>query len=119
VTLPHLPFAVTVEAGPRAAHLRICGDLDDDSAEVLVDRAARCVSTRPDLRDLHLDCAQLRFCDSSGLSALLMVHRTADAAGVDLHLDHVPPLLERLLTLTGVRGLFGTGGKDAAQQPDR
>ncbi|BBB00157.1 putative anti-sigma factor antagonist [Actinacidiphila reveromycinica] len=106
MTLPHVSFSVTVETGTGTAHLHIAGDLDYDTCDALVQHAVRCVSSHPDLRDLHLDFAHLRFCDSSGLSALLMVHRTTAAGNIELHLDNAPASLERVLATTGVRGLF-------------
>lgn len=104
--LPHSPLSVTVEAGAGTARLRVVGDLDYDTGDELVRRAGECLATHPDLRELHVDCAHLRFCDSTGLSALLMVHRTAAAGNVRLHLDSPPAFLERILTTTGIRALF-------------
>ena len=117
-SLPHSSFTVTVEAGAGTAHVRVAGDLDYETGDELVDHAARCIDAHPGLRDLHLDCARLRFCDSTGLSALLMVHRRATAAHVTLHLDAPPPFLDRMLTTTGVRGLFLPGSPpQRAEQP--
>ncbi|MEU5208999.1 STAS domain-containing protein [Streptomyces sp. NPDC020742] len=86
---------------PGTAHLHVVGDLDYDTADDLLDLAVRQLSVQPALRDLHLDCARLTVCDSSGLSALLAIRRRTGAAGIRLHLDHRPRILERLLTVTG------------------
>ncbi|WP_372665419.1 STAS domain-containing protein [Amycolatopsis kentuckyensis] len=53
------------------------------------------------IRDVRLDCAGLAFCDSSGLSTLLLVHRAVTGAGARLHLDNRPRSLDRLLAVTG------------------
>jgi anti-anti-sigma regulatory factor len=50
---------------------------------------------------VHLDCAEIDFCDSSGLSALILVHRRVTAAGARPHLDNRRAPLNRLLELTG------------------
>jgi anti-anti-sigma factor len=55
----------------------------------------------PAVRDVHLDCAEIDFCDSSGLSALILVHHRVTAAGARPHLDNRRPPLNRLLELTG------------------
>ncbi|WP_328535258.1 STAS domain-containing protein [Streptomyces sp. NBC_00344] len=107
-SLPRPPFTVTVEAGPGTAHLRLEGDLDYDTSGELVQRTDRCLAEHPDLRQLHLDCAELRLCDSMGVSTFLMIHRLATAREVRLHLDNPPPFLERILGITGIRTLFTT-----------
>ncbi|SEO71915.1 STAS domain-containing protein [Actinacidiphila rubida] len=105
-SLPHSSFSVTVEAGADTASLRLAGDLDYDTGDELVAHVSRCLAAHPDLRELRVDCAELRFCDSTGLSALLMIHRLTSAGNVRLRVDGPPPFLERMLTTTGVRGLF-------------
>ena len=118
---PHPSFSLTatVDAGTGTAHLRITGDLDYETGDELVHRATQFLDAHPDLHALRLDCAHLRFCDSSGLSALLMIHRTTAAGNVVLHLDDPPPFLERILTTTGVRGLFppAPASRRAGQSP--
>ncbi|MCX4661575.1 STAS domain-containing protein [Streptomyces uncialis] len=104
--MPHSPFILTVEAGPGTASLHLAGDLDYATSDELVQHADHCLTTRPDLHDLRLDCTALRFCDTMGISALLMIHRKTTARDVRLHLDGPPPFLERILNTTGVRQLF-------------
>ncbi|MFF3176933.1 STAS domain-containing protein [Streptomyces sp. NPDC057900] len=77
------------------------GDLDYDSAGLLLDEVTAQLAARPALTDLHLHCADLGTVDSMGLSALLMIARRTAQAGVRLHLDDRPPRLDRLLRLTG------------------
>ncbi|MTE17891.1 STAS domain-containing protein [Streptomyces sp. TRM43335] len=97
-------FSLTVETAPRAVRLLVAGDLDYDTSEALVEAARRYLAPgagaeAPD--DLHLDLAGARSCDSTGLSALLRVHRLAGDHGARFHLDRRPPFLERLLDITG------------------
>jgi hypothetical protein len=47
-----------------------------------------------------------------------MVHRRATVANLTPHLDAPPPFLDRMLTTTGVRGLFLPGSPpQRAEQP--
>ncbi|MGW0800134.1 STAS domain-containing protein [Streptomyces sp. NPDC002692] len=104
--LPHPSFTLTVEAGPGTAHLHLVGELDYETSDELLQHTDRCLAGQPDLTDLHLDCTQLRFCDSMGLSTLLTIHRKTTARHIRLHLDNPPQFLERILNTTGVRQLF-------------
>ncbi|MFJ4925501.1 STAS domain-containing protein [Streptomyces sp. NPDC088736] len=104
--LPHPSFTLTAEAGPGTAHLHLVGELDYETSDELLQHTDRCLAGQPDLTDLHLDCTELRFCDSMGLSTLLTIHRKTTARHIRLHLDNPPPFLERVLNTTGVRQLF-------------
>ncbi|TXS52403.1 STAS domain-containing protein [Streptomyces sp. t39] len=81
--------------------LRLAGELDWESAGDLVEAARAQLTRPPGPRTVHLDCAHLALCDSTGLSALLMVHRDVTAAGGLLRLDNRPAFLDRMLALTG------------------
>jgi anti-anti-sigma factor len=99
-------LTVTLEAGRGTASLHLAGGLDYDTGDGLVQHADQCLADHPDLHDLRLDCAELGFCDSIGLSSLLMIRRRTDARAVRLHLDNTPPFLQRLLHVTGIQQLF-------------
>lgn len=84
---------------PDVLCVAVTGVLDYDTADMLTAAAdGRLRDTAP--REFRLDCAGLRFCDSYGLSSLLMLRRRTDAAGVVLRLDGRGPALERLLRTT-------------------
>ncbi|WP_393063757.1 STAS domain-containing protein [Streptomyces sp. LN549] len=97
---------MTVEAGPGTAHLHLAGDLDYDTSDELTQQADRCLNNHPDLEEMRLICTALRFCDSMGISALLMIHRKTTERGVRLYLDNPPPFLGRILNTTGIQRLF-------------
>ena len=92
----------TVETTTHSATVYIAGDLDFTSAGEFVGHVTQLLDDHPGLRRLHLDCAHLAFCDSAGLSGLLLVHRRTTAGGIELRLDHRPAQLERVLDVTGV-----------------
>ncbi|MFF5505037.1 STAS domain-containing protein [Streptomyces roseolus] len=99
---PGHPFAAEAVAAPDGVlHMTLAGDLTWDSADELLDTARAHVGPATAPAGLRVDCAALTLCDSTGLSALLALHRLAGAAGVPLHLDRRPPFLDRLLVLTG------------------
>ncbi|MFJ7057600.1 STAS domain-containing protein [Streptomyces griseobrunneus] len=104
--LPSPFFTVTAEGGRGWVRLRLTGDLDYDTSHELVARAAERLADRPDLRDLYLDCAKLRLCDSMGVSALLQVHRDTAARSMYLHVEDAPPFLDRIMRITGIQHLF-------------
>ncbi|MFD3877029.1 STAS domain-containing protein [Streptomyces microflavus] len=110
--LPSPFFTVTAEEGRGWVRLRLTGDLDYDTSHELVARAVERLADRADVRDLYLDCAQLRLCDSMGVSALLQVHRDTTARSVCLHVEDAPPFLDRIMRITGIQHLF-------AQQEDQ
>lgn len=91
---------------PAIQTVALRGDLDHDTADLLTDTVRHVLdSRRPD--EIRLDCAGLDLCDSSGLSALLMVLRHCDAAGTRLRLTNPSEGLERVLAVTGTASLFG------------
>ncbi|MFJ4685335.1 STAS domain-containing protein [Streptomyces sp. NPDC088789] len=95
-----------MEAGSGTACIRLTGPLDYATSDELVQHADQCLTSHPHLQNLRLDCTGLEFCDSMGISALLMIHRKTTTRLVQLHLDHPPPSLERILRITGVAALF-------------
>ncbi|WIV54633.1 STAS domain-containing protein [Amycolatopsis nalaikhensis] len=83
------------------ARVTLDGELEFATAARLPRLVTDRLADHPGVREVRLDCAGIVFCDSSGLSALLRVHRVVTAAGARLHLDNRPPALDRLLALTG------------------
>ncbi|WBB76845.1 STAS domain-containing protein [Micromonospora sp. WMMD1128] len=84
-----------IDAG--SARLRLAGELDFDTAPDLVEAAAGL--RRDGHQELWLDFAGVTLCDSSGLSALLVVHRAGAGA---VHLLGLNPRIQRLLDRTGL-----------------
>lgn len=91
--------------------LAVAGVIDFSTKAVFVDVVAMHLEEARDrstdlTTDLRLDLDGVVLCDSSALSALIAIHRRVTAAGMRLHLDHQPPFLERMLTLTGLTDYF-------------
>ncbi|PWI12941.1 anti-sigma factor antagonist [Streptomyces sp. Act143] len=122
--LPPALHLTTVDT-KHTVRIEITGDIDYDTADLLLEKATAQLSGRPGLKDLHLHCAGIGIVDSMGLSILLMIGRRATAAQVRLHLDDRPAQLDRLLNITGTLDYFTatppTGAavthRDAAEPP--
>ncbi|MFE1249413.1 STAS domain-containing protein [Streptomyces sp. NPDC058735] len=99
---PSPQFTVAVDLAPPALTVRVVGELDYDTSGELLDIVLPHLSQGAVLREVRLDFGELAWIDSSGLSALLMIHRHTSAAGMALHLDNRPEFLERTLHLTNV-----------------
>jgi anti-anti-sigma factor len=83
------------------ARLRLTGELDFDSAPELVVAAAEL--RRDGCGELLLDFSRVVLCDSSGLSALVVIHR---AGAGPVRVDAVSPQVRQLLDRTGLSELL-------------
>jgi anti-anti-sigma factor len=81
--------------GRPAGWFRLVGDLDAATADDLL--AAGRAAVADGAEELVLGCAELRFSDSAGLRALLLLQREAQVV-----LDQPQEQLTRLLRLVGV-----------------
>jgi len=89
---------------PQRACLTPDGDLDFDASDQVLDEVVRFLAENPRTRELTVDCRRIGFCDSYGLSVLLMIRRRTQAAGVALQLENRGPALDRLLRVTNTLG---------------
>ena len=87
---------------PHSARLRISGNLDFVTAPELLGNASDVIAQHDQLRHLHLDLGDLDFCDSAGLSVLILIGRQTAERRVRLHLDNRPEQLDRILQVTGL-----------------
>ncbi|WP_333778299.1 STAS domain-containing protein [Streptomyces sp. IBSBF 3136] len=102
-TLPPSEFTLGFDHAPATLTVRVAGELDYDTSDDLLEAViGRLTAEQAPLRDVRLDFSELTWIDSSGLSALLMIHRRASALGATLHLDNRPNVLERMLHITNV-----------------
>jgi anti-anti-sigma factor len=112
-----MTYALTITTAERSVNLRIAGDLDYETADNLVEVASKLLE-RNDLADLHLDFSETTFLDSAALSGLLLLHRRTSQSGVELHLDHRPPFLDRVLQVTGLFSHFVPEDEVGAEDPN-
>ena len=95
--------AVTVTTVDEVRIVQAVGEFDPDSDEglalALVPSADRATGT-------VLDLAKVTFADSAFLHTLLAARTAHDRVGVPFVLTQLPPVVERLLTLTDVARAF-------------
>lgn len=99
-------FSVTTRTVETAVVLTIRGDLDAATAPEVHAHIAGLTLT-PDTV-LVVDLAELRFCDSSGIAALIAAHNVTQAANAHITLAAVPPQLSRTLGMIGLTAFFTT-----------
>ncbi|MER5731042.1 STAS domain-containing protein [Streptomyces sp. NPDC002138] len=98
-------FSVEATHVEGATVLALAGELDHDTADPL--RAAlEAALSRDDGGRLLVDCAQLLFCDSTGLNALLRARLTAGETGRRLELAGLRQPVARMFRTTGADGVF-------------
>ncbi|WEH38458.1 STAS domain-containing protein [Streptomyces sp. AM 2-1-1] len=102
-----------------AVRVEMCGDLDHRCADAFLDTVVEQLAAAPGTREVRLDCTSLGTVDSSGLAALIMIRRHAEAAGVRLGLDGRRAALDRLLSVTGTLEYLTTTPMDAERAPGR
>ncbi|MFE9187374.1 STAS domain-containing protein [Micromonospora haikouensis] len=95
---------------PGRARLRLAGELDYDTAPELVEAADRL--RRDGCTELEIDLGAITLCDSSGLSALVVIHRNGTGP---IRLTGTSDQLQQLLDRTGLAEVLATGhGSSAA-----
>ncbi|MFC1401559.1 MULTISPECIES: STAS domain-containing protein [Streptacidiphilus] len=99
-------FTVSVDPAPDATVLRLAGELDHDTADVL-SGALETVLDGGTPRVL-VDCEGLEFCDSTGLNVLLRARLSAADAGTAVELSGLRAAVARLFEITGADGVFRT-----------
>ena len=105
-----MSFGISMHRDGWVTVLRLSGELDLQPAaglRQLFDELAE-----RGRRDLLVDVAQVTFCDSTGLSALIHGYRRCRAAGGSLRVVGDTGMVDRVLRLTGVHDLL-------VAQPDR
>jgi anti-anti-sigma factor len=93
---------VRIERSAQGTVVRLAGDLDLGSCEQMREAVADHLLDGP----VILDMAGLGFCDSSGLRALLDIHRRAVEREASLRLAGVGMEVHRVLELTGTLEYF-------------
>ncbi|SBT39508.1 STAS domain-containing protein [Micromonospora auratinigra] len=83
------------------ARLRLTGELDFDTAPELI--AAAADLRRDGCQELQLDFDGIALCDSSGLSALVVIHRAGTGP---VRLTGMNPQIRQLLDRTGLGELL-------------
>ncbi|TQK42900.1 stage II sporulation protein AA (anti-sigma F factor antagonist) [Streptomyces sp. SLBN-118] len=97
-------FGVEVRPAAGAVVLVLSGELDHDTAEPLREALAEAVQAAPER--IVIDCADLSFCDSTGLNLLLRARLAAREADSRLALSALRPSVARMFDITGAQAVF-------------
>ncbi|UXX97496.1 STAS domain-containing protein [Streptomyces sp. AD2-2] len=98
------PLNLIVRSTPTSTTVGVVGELDYDTASEL--RELLTSLTLQPGRQLVLNLSGLEFCDSSGLTALIIAHNLTQAAGADLVLTAIPAHTQRMLRTVGLDQIF-------------
>ena len=91
-----------------AALIRVEGELDSIGADAFVSASGRLLQEH---RRVVVDLGGVHFIDSTGLRAILAVQRTAAREGNTVTTRRLSPEVERLLVITGNRGVLDVEGE--------
>ncbi|MFE1413444.1 STAS domain-containing protein [Streptomyces sp. NPDC058746] len=95
-----------VSSGDQRTVVHVGGEMDIDRAPMLIE-ALLCATTQPDgPSEIVVDVADMSFCDSSGINALIAGLRAAEEHGRRISLRGPRRQLLHLLELTGTDKLF-------------
>ncbi|MCX4585656.1 STAS domain-containing protein [Streptomyces sp. NBC_01481] len=97
-------FDVEVRPVAGAVVLVLSGELDHDTAEPLREALSDAVRAAPER--IVVDCADLNFCDSTGLNLLLRARLAAREADGRLALSALRPPVARMFDITGAQAVF-------------
>ncbi|MFG2437202.1 STAS domain-containing protein [Streptomyces sp. NPDC048508] len=101
-------FSVEVAHAPEGVVWVLRGELDLHSVFQLHEAGEVELSPRREACPVVIDCAALTFCDSTGLSALVLLHQGLAAQERALRLAAVPDGLAQVFSVTGLDQLFAT-----------
>ena len=97
---------MSVSPGPSPV-VRICGEIDLQSAPELREELLRAIRRRGP--QVTIDLAGLTFLDCAGLNVLLATGRRARLEGGSVRLVRVPPQARRMISLLSLARAFGPG----------
>ncbi|WP_455354920.1 STAS domain-containing protein [Streptomyces sp. SYSU K217416] len=114
---PGARFTVRGRPDDGAVVLALAGELDHDTADPLREALADSFGAGRD--HVVVDCAELRFCDSTGLNVLLRGRLAAQESGIRLELAALQPPVARMFHITGADGVFRVHADLSAALADR
>ena len=98
-----MTFAMERSWVAGAACVAVAGEVDIETAPRLRDALVEAIA---DGEQVIVDLGSVTHLDSTGLAALVVAQRVAEARGVQLRLRAVPPGVMELITITGSHGLL-------------
>lgn len=108
--MPHFAATRDTDASGRDV-LVVTGDVDLATAHELVAAAESWVASGV-TGSVRLDLSGVTFLDSTGVSALLEIRRSAEAAGNEVVVVEQSSPVDRVLALAGIADLFAPGSEE-------
>ncbi len=101
---PEPSLAPSTPVTPAVLTVPVIGELDLATVAKVRVRLDEALARRP--RSLVVDLSRCSFVDATSLTMLLEVHRACCRLGLDFALAGVGARVQRVLSLTGLRGVF-------------
>jgi anti-anti-sigma factor len=101
---PPLCLTTTPDAGAGAVHLRVAGEVDLETAPQLGAALDELVTATDG--DLRVDCAEVAFIDSSGISVLVAAEQRLAGTGRKLVLRDASEQFRQVLAVTALDDVF-------------
>ncbi|MCU7820266.1 STAS domain-containing protein [Kitasatospora sp. DSM 101779] len=105
--IPRLHTTHIAGLTPGTDLLRLRGEADQDTGRDLLRAFEHALSNLPTPQVLLVDCQDLTFCTSAGLTTILRARRLALRQGTALRLTNIPDQLRRLLRVTETDTVLG------------
>lgn len=101
-----MPLTIAVDADSGGvARLRVAGELVIEFAEELQAAVEDCLGSQS-CNEVRVNLAEVTFCDSVGLAALLIAGHACEHCGVSFVLEQPQLNVHRVVTLTGLKDVF-------------
>lgn len=86
--------------------MRVEGHVDLEHAADLARLGKAALGDHEGVQTLVIDLSDVRFMDSTGVGALIDIHAAATAAGVSVCIRDAPPVVTKILQITGLAPMF-------------
>jgi anti-anti-sigma factor len=91
---------------PKTLTVRVSGELDLAARPIVTEQVTAAVAEEADIERVVIDLGGVKFCDSSGLGALLDIRRVAERLGAAIVLRSPSAGVARVLDIAGIDELL-------------
>lgn len=91
---------------PKTLTVRVSGELDLAARPIVTEQVTAAVAEEADIERVVIDLGGVKFCDSSGLGALLDIRRIAERLGAAIVLRSPSAGVARVLDIAGIDELL-------------
>jgi anti-sigma B factor antagonist len=100
-------FDIEISSGPPTTlTVRLAGELDLVARPSVTDRVTAALDGEAEVERVVVDLGAVKFCDSSGLGALLDIRRVAGKSGASIVLRSPSAGVARVLDIAGIDDLL-------------